>query len=88
MSPTPFTIGPRFDQHRHRPDFGEQWTEHMRVLGNRVFYFQRHTTAEGWSTTRALERIPAEFVSVPGLPGGAPGLGPSWRVIHEWSLVP
>lgn len=84
----PFTIGPRFDQHTHPRGFGDQWTEHMRVLGNRVFYFQRHTTAEGWSTTRALERVPGEFTDVPGLPGGAPGLGPSWRVIREWSVIP
>ncbi|WP_327258173.1 hypothetical protein [Streptomyces sp. NBC_01244] len=82
-----FTIGPRFDQHRHPDGFGDQWTEHMREIGGRVFYFQRHSTVEGWSTTRAHERQPGAFVAVPGTES-LPGMGPAWRLIHEFSLLP
>ncbi|RSS95085.1 hypothetical protein EF903_05445 [Streptomyces sp. WAC05292] len=87
MQLPPFPISSRFDSHRHPDGLGDQWSEHMRLLGDRLFYFQHGSTVEGWSTVRAYERVPGAFVAVPGT-DHEPGMGPAWRLIHEWSLLP
>ncbi|MFI6686667.1 hypothetical protein [Streptomyces sp. NPDC050485] len=77
MPKPPFTISPRFDYHAHPDGEGDGWTEHMRLIGGRLYYFERGYTIQGYSTCRAYVRVPGTVVPV------APGPTVNWRLIHE-----
>ncbi|MFG2141913.1 hypothetical protein [Streptomyces sp. NPDC048650] len=68
-----FTISARFDAHQHPDGEGDGWTEHMRLLNGRLFYFEYGYTAQGYQTFRAYARVPSS----------RPGALPDWRLRHE-----
>ncbi|MFI0742822.1 hypothetical protein ACH4PU_32775 [Streptomyces sp. NPDC021100] len=72
-----FTISARFDEHRHPDGEGDGWTEHMRLIGDRLYYFEYGYTAQGYQTFRAYVRTARSDIPV------EPGPVVSWRLVHE-----